>query len=319
MLLTQAEVQQLDLMTASSLAYGSSMELRQLEYLVAVVEEANFTRAAERMHVSQSGVSAQIRQLERELGQMLLDRSGRAVRLTTAGTAVLPAVRSALAGVAAMRLAADEVAGLVRGRVAVGMVTACTLPGLFEALEAFHARFADVEIALNEDSSDRLIDGVLTGRFDVALLGTAERLPADLDSSVVGDEALVAAVPVGHALAARRSITLADLVRHPLITLPPGAGVRHAFDTACAAAGLTPRIAMEASAPDVVANLAERGLGVAVLSETMAGARASSLRPAVITDPALRSRLELAWRPGGVAGPAAAAFVQFARDAFASG
>src|SRR6185369_12151088 len=90
------------------------MELRQLEYLVAVAEEGNFTRASERIHVAQPAVSAQIQRLERELGQPLLDRSRRAVRLTAAGEAVLPHARAALAAVRTMGVAADEVTRLVR-------------------------------------------------------------------------------------------------------------------------------------------------------------------------------------------------------------
>ena len=299
------------------MAYHYTMELRQLDYLVAVAEEANFTRAAERVHVSQSGVSAQIRQLEAELGLQLLDRSTRNVRPTSAGQAVLPFARTALAAVRGARRCADELAGLQQGRVAVGMVTACTVPGLFAALEAFHARYPGVEIALNEDSSDRLIDGVVSGRFDVALLGTAAALPTGIESQVVADEALVAAVPFEHPLGTALTIGLADLVGHPLIALPPGAGVRSAFDTACAAAGLKPHIGLEASAPDVVAGLAERGLGVAVLSQTMAAAHGATLTAALINDPPLRSRLELAWRGGDTASPAAIEFVAHARQAFA--
>src|SRR5476651_1726459 len=117
------------------------MEIRQLEYLVAVAEEANFTRAAERVHVSQSGVSAQVRQLERELGTPLFDRSGRTVRLTAAGTAALPHARAALAAVAGTLQAVDDLKGLIRGRVTVGMVTACTVTGLFDVLASFHRSF----------------------------------------------------------------------------------------------------------------------------------------------------------------------------------
>ncbi|MFJ7724033.1 LysR family transcriptional regulator, partial [Rhodococcus erythropolis] len=91
------------------------MELRQLEYFVTVVEEANFTRAAERLHVAQPGVSAQVKRLERELGQELLDRSGRTVRLTDAGRAVLPHAYAALAAVQSTRDAVDALNGLVRG------------------------------------------------------------------------------------------------------------------------------------------------------------------------------------------------------------
>jgi DNA-binding transcriptional LysR family regulator len=106
------------------------MELRQLQYLVAVVEEASFTRAASRVHVAQPGVSAQVRRLERELGQELLDRSGRTVRTTAAGDVVLPYARAALAAVEGARSAVDELAGLVRGRATVGTVVGCGAVGL---------------------------------------------------------------------------------------------------------------------------------------------------------------------------------------------
>src|SRR5439155_14557391 len=111
------------------------MELRQLEYFVAVAAERNFTRAAEKVHVAQPGVSAQIRRLERELGEELLDRSGRTVRLTEVGAAVLPYARAALGAVSGARDAVAEFTGLVRGHVTVGMVSSISthevdLPGL---------------------------------------------------------------------------------------------------------------------------------------------------------------------------------------------
>lgn len=293
------------------------MELRQLEYLLAVVEEANFTRAAERVNVSQSGVSAQIRQLERELGQPLLDRSERTIRVTSAGAAVLPMVRAALAAVEATRQIAAELAGLARGRVSIGMVTGCTVAVLFDALACFQGEFPGIEIELTEDASDRLIDGVRTGRFDLALLGTAQPLPAGVESQLVADERLVAAVPPGHPLAGQSTIELTALAHYRLVTLPVGAGVRAAFDTAGAAAGALMRVGLEASSPDVVAGLAERGLGVAILSESMAAHR-PALRAVAITDPALRSRLELAWSAGQAVGPAARAVVRHVRDAFAA-
>src|ERR1700712_4145167 len=103
------------------------MEFRQLEYFVAVAEEANFTRAAERVHISQSGISAQVRQLEQELGVRLLDRASRTSALTAAGRAALGPARTALAAVDALRRAVDDVSGLVRGRLTVGMVSGCTI------------------------------------------------------------------------------------------------------------------------------------------------------------------------------------------------
>src|SRR5215470_5235203 len=105
---------------------GNDIDLRWLRSFVAVAEEASFTRAAARVHVAQPGVSAQVRRLEAELGQQLLDRSGRSVRLTEVGAAVLPFARAALRAVTDVRQAVDELAGLVRGQVAVGMVSGCS-------------------------------------------------------------------------------------------------------------------------------------------------------------------------------------------------
>jgi DNA-binding transcriptional LysR family regulator len=136
------------------------MELRQLEYFVAVAEERNFTRAAERVHISQSGVSAQIRQLERELGTELFDRSARTATLTVAGKAALEPARAALAAAGAVGQAVGEVTDLIRGRLTVGMVMGCTVTPLFDALAAFHRAHPGVEISLLEDNSDQLIEKV---------------------------------------------------------------------------------------------------------------------------------------------------------------
>jgi DNA-binding transcriptional LysR family regulator len=134
---------------------GNDIDLKWLRSFVVVAEEASFTRAASRVHVAQPGVSAQVRRLESELGQQLLDRSGRSVRLTEVGSAVLPFARAALDAVANARLAVDELAGLVRGQVTVGMVSGCALPILAELLAGFHDRYPGVAITLVEDNSDR--------------------------------------------------------------------------------------------------------------------------------------------------------------------
>ena len=297
------------------------MELHQLEYFVAVAEEASFTRAASRVHVAQPGVSAQVRRLESELGQQLLDRSGRSVRLTEVGSAVLPFARAALDAVANARLAVDDLAGLVRGQVTVGMVSGCALPVLAELLAGFHDHHPGVAIALVEDNSDRLVERLRDGRLDLALIGSAEQAPADIDSVVLVDEELVAVVAPGHPLtsgsasasagagAGAGAITIRQLRDLPLVSLPRGTGVRAALDAACAAAGFTPRIVFEASALPMVVELAGRGLGLAVVPASIPNGP-GILR---ITDPRLRSRLELAWPSAPAANPAARALIEQAR------
>ena len=155
------------------------MELRQLQYLVAVAEEASFTKAAAKAHVAQPGVSAQIGRLERELGQVLLDRTGGTVRLTAAGTAVLPYARAALSAVAALRDTVDALAGLTSGQVTLGMVGSIAAPGLDLAalLAGFHRDHPGVEISVIEAGLDVLVEAVRTGRLDVVLVAVGRRLP----------------------------------------------------------------------------------------------------------------------------------------------
>jgi len=284
---------------------------------VAVAEEGTFTGAAAQVHVAQPGVSAQIRRLERELGHALLDRSGRTVRLTAVGAAVLPYARAALDAVAGARLAVDELAGLMRGRVAVGMVTSCASVDLPNLLADFHHHHPAVEITLSEANSDRLIDALQDGRLDLALVGLATTLPPGIATQVVADEPLVAAVSHGDPLAARTTITLDALQQRALISLPRGTGLRSCLDDACAAAGVHPHIAFEASNPDVLVHLAAQGLGVAILPASIANAHLTELHAIAVTRPRLRGRLALAWRADGPINPAARALIGHARHMLA--
>src|SRR3954468_1961468 len=181
------------------------MDLRQLEYFVAVAAEANFTRAADRVHITRSGVSPQSRQFERELGADLFDRSARMVRLTPAGAAALPHARTALAAAQAIRTACDDVNGLVRGRLRIGMVTGCTVTPLFDALASFHRRHPRIEITLAEDNSDALLENVRGGHADIALVAMAGVLPDGLEALAIVSGGLVAAVRPEHELSERES------------------------------------------------------------------------------------------------------------------
>ncbi|MER6328925.1 LysR family transcriptional regulator [Streptomyces sp. NPDC001034] len=291
------------------------MELRQLEYFVAVAEERNFTRAAERVHISQSGVSAQIRQLERELGADLFDRSARTVTLTVAGEAALEHARAALAAAGAVGQAVGEVTDLIRGRLTVGMVVGCTVAPLFDALAAFHRAHPGVEISLVEDDSDRLAEGVRAGTVDLALVGAAAIAPEGLDALTLVSERLVAAVPPGHPLAGLPRVRLSDLLAHPIVCMPPGTGLRAVFDRDCAARGLHPVVTLQATAADAIADLAARGLAVAVLSESMAARHAERLTARLIEDARTPAVLALVWR--GASGPAVRELVAHGRWAFA--
>ena len=275
------------------------MDLRQLEYFVAVAEEANFTRAAERVHISQSGVSAQIKQLERELGADLFDRSTRAVRLTAAGEAALGHARAALASAQAVGEVVGETSRLLRGRLGVGMVGGCAITPFFDALASFHEAHPGVAIAVREGSSDQLIDELRGGSVDLCLVGCAHRPPEDLASMVIVSEGLTAVVPPGHELARRKTTTLAQVTKHPVVCMPPGTGLRAVFDQACAAGGIRATIAVEAAAADSIADLAARGLGVGVLTTSLAAAHQDRLHLAAINDVTIPALLAILWRRNG--------------------
>lgn len=250
----------------------------------------------------------------------MLERSARSVKLTQAGEAALPYARAALAAVESARTAVEEFTGLLRGRVAVGAIPSCAvfdLPGL---LAGFHARHEAVEITLSESRSDVLFACLRSGELDVAVAAySGSEPPPGIEARVLADEPLVAAVARTDPLAGLNSVALEELRDRPFITLPPGPGIRSALDEGCAAAGFRPRIAFEAGDPAMLAELASRGLGVALLPESAIRERPGELHGLELTRPRLRGCVSLVWRSGGPHGPAATAFLRYAMDTLTPG
>jgi hypothetical protein len=196
------------------------------------------------------------------------------------------------------------------------MVTACTVTPLFNALAAFHRAHPGVEITLIEDNSDRLTDRVRVGEADLALIGASGAPPAGLGALPIISERLVAALPPGHPLAGQARVTLADITAYPLVCLPAGTGIRTVLDQACAAQGIRPDIALQASAPGAVADLARRGLGIAILSESMAASHDPQLKSMVIDDIQTPAVLALIWAETD--SPALRELLRHSRQAFAA-
>lgn len=289
------------------------MELRQLAYFVAVAEERNFTRAAQRIPIAQPAISQQIRRLESELGEPLFVRDRRAIRLTPAGEALLPHARAMLADAAHAREAVVALSGLLTGRLAFGFVQPLPdqrLPGL---LGAFHQEHPGIELRLIEDETDALLAALATGQLDAALIGLGryDRPPPDLESLLVAQEPVVVAVHPHHPLAGRRLIPLHALRDEPMITLTSASKQRSTLETACRAVGFAPRVVAETSDLGVVIELAARQIGVAVLPKS-ALAGAAKVSQLSLTRPKLDRRILLVWRPSN-SPPAARAFLTLAR------
>ncbi|MCF8608364.1 LysR family transcriptional regulator [Gordonia sp. HY442] len=251
------------------------MELHQLKYLVAVADLGSFTAAAADLHVSQSGVSAQVAKLEHELGHRLFDRRARSVSITDAGLEVLPHARAALASVTTIGTVSDELSGMMRGSLRLGTVIGCTVPGYLAGFAAFRRSYPGVSVSVVEDNSDRLIVGLAAGRLDVALVAHAEDLPATITALTVIREPLAAVVPTDHPWADRDTVSCADLAEATVLSLPAGTGVRSALTATCAAAHVDVTPSVAAYSPEAVLALVELGSGVGVLTATMADGRAT--------------------------------------------
>jgi len=243
------------------------VELRQLEYFVAVAEERHFTRAAARMHVAQSGLSASIRSLERELGASLFLRNTRSVELTDAGQALLAEARHTLANVAAAKDAVAAVQGLLRGTLAVGTLQCLGTVNLPAVLARFHSAHPGVEIRLRQGGSTDLIELVRTGDLDLAFVTAPADGAPGVTLTPIGAEPMTLACGPAHPLRERDSVALADLRDETFVDFYPGWLTRDVVDRALAASGVHRRVGFEVNDVHWLLDLVGHGLGVAVVPQ----------------------------------------------------
>ncbi|MFI5685144.1 LysR family transcriptional regulator [Streptomyces sp. NPDC051636] len=242
------------------------MELRHLQHFVAVAEDQHFTRAAERLMVSQSGLSASIRALERELRAPLFVRTTRRVTLTEAGRALLVEAERILAQVRSAHEAVAAVQGVLRGTLALG--TEQCIAGVHVAglLAAFRRRHPDVEIRLRQAGSGALAEEVAAGRLDLAF---AYRTQTDTDqprSVPLTSEPMTVLCHPSHRLAtAGAALTPDDLGGEVFVDFHPGFGPRRATDAAFAAAGVRRTVALEVNDVHSLLDLVDENLGIAVV------------------------------------------------------
>ncbi|MEP7001091.1 MAG: LysR substrate-binding domain-containing protein [bacterium] len=245
------------------------MELRHLRYFVAVAEELHFGRAAARSHVAQPALSQQIKQLETELGVVLLARTKRRVALTEPGRLFLVEARRALAQVAmAVDIARRADAGEA-GRLRIGYVDSALWGALPAVIGVFRERYPHVALTMLERLPTQQWTGLRLGDLDVSV-GPPPPTFADLSTAHVTEERLMVALPSAHPLAAHTSIDLASLADEPWVLVPSRvpSRLRDVVVAACAAEGFTPRVAQEARQLDALVALVSAGLGVTLVPAT---------------------------------------------------
>jgi DNA-binding transcriptional LysR family regulator len=250
----------------------ATMELRHLTVFVAVAEEASFTRAADRLHMVQSAVSASVRGLERELGTSLFDRTTRRVELTDAGDALLPEARQVLAAVNTAREAVDQVSGGLRGTLRLGTMQGQAMRPISvpRLVAGFRAEHPGVEVHVSHTGgSVAMAEQVRTGRLDLAFLSLPDRRPPGLTLTPISSERMQIACAPDHPLAGRAEVDLAALADEPFIEFPEGWGTRMSTDRAFAAAGVARTIVYEVNDVASVIEFVSSGLAVALISPTL--------------------------------------------------
>ncbi|POX36764.1 LysR family transcriptional regulator [Streptomyces sp. Ru73] len=249
------------------------MELRHLEHFVAVSEEQHFTRAAERLHIAQSGLSASVRALERELGADLFTRTTRRVQLTAAGRAFLVEARRTLAGAAAAREAVAAVRGLFTGTLAVGTEQCMGIVDPVSLLADLRGRHPGVEVHMVQSGSAHLLEEVRGGTLDLAFV-VYEGHEEGVRIRPLATEPMMLLCRPDHPLVfsgeplatyGGEPLSAQALAGEVFVDLHRDWGARRAADALFAAAGTRRTVAMEVNDVYTLLDLVARGMGVAVV------------------------------------------------------
>ncbi|PQZ26947.1 LysR family transcriptional regulator [Ochrobactrum vermis] len=246
------------------------MNLRQLEYFIAVAEEKNFSRAAERLHMSQPPLSQQIKLLEDRLGVRLFDRSRQGAKLTLAGEMLLLRARVIVSDCDSTERIVRRAAEGLEGYIRIGIINSLLHGILPAALHRFRELKPNIEWSLHELLPDKQEQALLNGDIDIGFSCNRTSY-GELKSFLAFPQQLVAALPLSHALASRTAIGISDLNSEDLIMLDARSPFIREILTTCRKSGICARIVHTSTDPTVVLSLVGAGLGMSILPANMQG------------------------------------------------
>ena len=276
-----------------------NLELRQLRYFVTVAEELHFGKAALRLHMTQPPLSQTIQALEQLLGAALFERSRRGVALTPAGIALLPEARRLLAQAQELPQLVQRAAAGEVGRLTLAFVSSADYSVLPPFLRAYRAAYPQVQITLQEATSDLQLDDLLHNRIDAGLLipPLPDKAKLELDYLPVLNEPLVLAVPAG-LLAKKGKVALAALPRLPLIVFPRAISpaLYDAILSVFRDAGVTPEIGQQAIQMQTIVSLVSAGMGMALVPQSVSNLMRPGVEYRALADAGPLVETGLAWR-----------------------
>jgi DNA-binding transcriptional LysR family regulator len=296
------------------------MELRHLRYFQAVAEELSFTRAATRLRVAQSAVSAQIQDLENELGVVLLERSRRRVRLTAAGQAFNEAAERILRSVEEASRQARRIGQGEYGTLAVGFIGSQSHEWMPRVLKRFRAKYPEVEVTLSEMHPSQQLEALLARTLDVGLVGPIDgKTPLGLYLECFSEESPVVGMPSDHRFARLPKVSLTQLKDEPFIltSAKNSPNYRSLISRMCGRAGFVPRVVQEVDRARTGVQYVAAGFGISIFAEHISRLPSPGVRFVPLSSPVQKMRYGIAWRKGTVE-EVVARFVQYVMQQFSS-
>lgn len=264
------------------------MELRQIKYFIEVANREHVTDAAEALHVAQSAVSRQIANLETELGVDLFIREGRQVKLTPIGRIFLNRMEKAVNVIDDAVQVVDEYIDPEKGMIHIGFPTSLSTYVLPKALYHFREEYPEAKFELHQGSYSELIESVVNGEINIALLGPVPKGHKKIKSTILFTEDLVALLPNNHFLANRVTIKLTELQNESFILFPEGYVLRNLIVRGCSERGFKPKVSFVGQDVDAIKGLVSAGLGVTLVPEvTLVDSLPRETVKVRVTDPKL--------------------------------
>ena len=275
----------------------SDLSLRQLEYVVAIADTLGFHRAAERCHVSQPTLSAQVQQVEEVLGVRVFERDRRGVLLTGAGEEIVARARRVLLEVADLIAAATRARDPLKGAYRVGVLPTIAPYLLPDVMPELHARYAELGLSFREEKTEDVRRELDEGKLDVGLVALEADLGA-LDSAVVMKDPFVVALPSGHRLAKKKRVAVDDLEDETVLLLDDGHCFRSQALALCSKAGAR-EADLRATSLGTLVQMVSSGAGVTLLPRLAVSVenRRGQIEVRPFVPPAPSRTIALVWRP----------------------
>lgn len=244
-----------------------SLELRQIQYFMEVAKREHVTEAAMALHVAQSAVCRQIFNLEKELGVNLFIREGRNVKLTMIGQMFLEHMEQAMKVIDEAQREIEEYLDPMKGTIRIGFPSSLASYTLPTTISAFRDRYHQVKFQLKQGSYNELIEGVINGDFDMALIGPVPKQEKKVAGTTLFTDNIVALLPLSHPLADSPSIKLSQLREDSFVLFPKGFILRDIIVNACGQLGFQPKVSFEGEDIDSIKGLVSAGLGITLIPE----------------------------------------------------